>query len=308
MAKNATTTTPKLPVPPSYADTQWVKFVGHSVVWKNFFKHKTLKMAKCMECGKEISIGSGSTTGLAKHWSARHPLANDPVEEPAAPAAVVSIGIGSSSSVPKKRQFSMDNFTVVKDAYTRNELIARLAAQDNVSFYRLAHSDRFKYLFKGRNLDLPNSHTTVRNIVVLTEGKRVKDIIKAEISNLKSENQKFSLTMDEWTSGKNRRYMNINLHCKDDQVIVCICLACLSLYCQRKKTRQAHTQTLISLIGRLILYKLCYTKHDTNHHITHGFHPFKKTNSGVQPRFGPNDWIVSRRALLPTRVGPSFDI
>jgi len=32
---------------------------------------------------------------------------------------------------------------------------------------------------------------------------------------LQEQNQKFSLTFDEWTSRKNRRYLNINVHYKE---------------------------------------------------------------------------------------------
>ena len=37
----------------------------------------------------------------------------------------------------------------------------------------------------------------------------------SEISQRIQRNETFSLTFDEWTSNKNRRYMNVNLHAHD---------------------------------------------------------------------------------------------
>jgi len=48
--------------------------------------------------------------------------------------------------------------------------------------------------------------------MVLEYSKIIKQSTVAEISRLKSEGKRFSITFDEWTSIRNRRYININVH------------------------------------------------------------------------------------------------
>ncbi|KAG0442441.1 putative AC transposase [Dictyocoela muelleri] len=67
---------------------------------------------------------------------------------------------------------------------------------------RLLGNNGFKNILKSPN--------TVRQIV-LNYGEKIKILIKTEFSNLT--NRPFSVTLDEWTSIRNRRYMNVNIHC-----------------------------------------------------------------------------------------------
>jgi hypothetical protein len=184
--------------------TLWVKSKGSSAAWKNFLRHVTEPLAKCITCGKELSLSGGSTGGLIKHYNAMHSAkTNNP------PPAKISKLQDSSEPLANSIQTSMTAF--VKTMYNREELIARLAAQDRISFNMLATSNRFRYLFQGRTFKLPQSHSTVRRIV-MEEGVRVKEELKAEIALIKANDRKFSITLDEWTSTRNRRYMNVNVH------------------------------------------------------------------------------------------------
>lgn len=45
----------------------------------------------------------------------------------------------------------------------------------------------------------------------------MKTEIVTEISEFRRQNYKFSLTCDEWTSNRSRRYLNINLHAHIDE-------------------------------------------------------------------------------------------
>ena len=47
--------------------------------------------------------------------------------------------------------------------------------------------------------------------MVMEQGRRVRSTVIGEIAR-RSQGQRFTLTFDEWTSGQNRRYMNINVH------------------------------------------------------------------------------------------------
>jgi len=59
--------------------------------------------------------------------------------------------------------------------------------------------------------NLPNSVNHVKQLV-MNEGERVRSVMTAEIASLKKKGQRFSATFDEWTSTRNRRYMNVNIH------------------------------------------------------------------------------------------------
>ena len=50
--------------------------------------------------------------------------------------------------------------------------------------------------------------------MVMDEGERVCSFMMAEITTLKKQRHRFSVTFDEWTSTKNWKYMNIKVHAK----------------------------------------------------------------------------------------------
>ena len=45
--------------------------------------------------------------------------------------------------------------------------------------------------------------------LVMNYAYEIRDVQKQEIAKLKQDGQKFSVTLDEWTSTRNRRYVNI---------------------------------------------------------------------------------------------------
>ncbi|CAH0730301.1 unnamed protein product, partial [Brenthis ino] len=58
---------------------------------------------------------------------------------------------------------------------------------------------------------LPTTADTVRNIILKDFDKRKLEIIN-EIKIILSDEKKFSISFDEWTSNKNRRYIGLTLH------------------------------------------------------------------------------------------------
>ena len=47
---------------------------------------------------------------------------------------------------------------------------------------------------------------------MLKYGQQLRQEITINLSIIKSKGQYFSLTLDEWTSLQNKRYLNINIH------------------------------------------------------------------------------------------------
>ena len=48
-------------------------------------------------------------------------------------------------------------------------------------------------------------------------GVKIRSEIRGNISEQIKQGSRFSLTFDEWTSLKNRRYMNINVHMAENK-------------------------------------------------------------------------------------------
>lgn len=87
-----------------------------------------------------------------------------------------------------------------------------MAACDGIPFSTLANSPSFQKLFHLSGFTgIPKSGNGIRNAIMNYYNSRrdeVVEIIKEHITNGK----KISITLDEWTSTANRRYMNINIH------------------------------------------------------------------------------------------------
>ncbi|CAG4946414.1 unnamed protein product [Parnassius apollo] len=66
--------------------------------------------------------------------------------------------------------------------------------------------------FKSGYEALPKSPNTIKKIVI-KKSDQLKQELRKELSVLKAKGQKFSVSLDEWTSASNRRYVNINIHC-----------------------------------------------------------------------------------------------
>ena len=94
------------------------------------------------------------------------------------------------------------------------ELVGKLTALDGLTFNQIATSERLRRAFKADGYDLPRSHKGVRDLVM----KQREDIVKTiqgKLNAIKLKDGRFSITFDEATSMRNRRYMNINVHFQD---------------------------------------------------------------------------------------------
>jgi hypothetical protein len=64
---------------------------------------------------------------------------------------------------------------------------------------------------KAQGLKPPETARGIRNIVVAF-GNSLKDELRNSIAKKVEAGERFSLSLDEWTSKRNRRYMALNLH------------------------------------------------------------------------------------------------
>ena len=169
-------------------------------VWKYGKYDKVKERAKCNICEKEFVAKARSTTALIRHLKFVHKIE-------------VNASIDTDSTTPKKRKMeSMDMFvTGKKKKASLNEVIARLCAHDLLSYKVISASITLRQAFKSDGYQLPQSHSTVR-ISMLNYYEEIKAKIKLEIASKIQDGHRFSASADEYTSSKNRRYLNINLH------------------------------------------------------------------------------------------------
>lgn len=180
-------------------------------VWKYFLRSSDALSAKCTLCvNKVIKCGGGSTSGLRTHIRTQHAECLADIEKSAVP---VEPGQGPSSqdasASKRRRPTSLDNYVLQKGSLQRT--LARLTAKDELSFKTIAESTDIQMLLRSKFDNVPSSRATIVSMV--SEYKDlVCDKIKVELSLRKEKQAKFCLTFDEWTSIRNKRYMNICLH------------------------------------------------------------------------------------------------
>lgn len=180
-----------------------------SFVWDYFVKEGT-KSARCIvdQCGKVLAAGSGASN-LSKHLRIFH-------------AVVDKDGNEAGSSESTAQDVSVDKPTSSKRQRTINdcfkftsfeETIARLVAQDGLTFKQITEST---YIRQALARDFP-SKTIPKNQSGMAEivekfYKDSKQQTIEKLGKLKQQGLRFSATLDEWTSLKNTRYININIH------------------------------------------------------------------------------------------------
>ena len=169
-----------------------------SNVW-NLFHRKNKDEAECISCSKVIKCAGGSTSSLSYHLKAVH-------------------GEGRSDSrgddSETKRQKTLHSF-IKKRSIEKD--VAKLASVDGFSFKRIANSSFIQESFTKYNYDKPppKNDVSVRNMI-LNYAAEKKDELCSYFKNQVKLGERFSLTLDEYTSLQNRRYININVHGKKE--------------------------------------------------------------------------------------------
>ncbi|CAH2107368.1 unnamed protein product [Euphydryas editha] len=114
--------------------------------------------------------------------------------------------------IPQKKKKISDYFPSDFNV-TKELIISRMAAKVGLPFKFFRTSGDMKSLFaaKGNNYKLPSSPNTIKQIV-MNYGTTLKMKVKEDLLKLKNEGYWFSVSLDEWTFGMNRRFLNVNVH------------------------------------------------------------------------------------------------
>lgn len=200
-------------------------------LWHYFSKSDNGNSAKCSLCSNTLKISKGSFKGLKVHLATKHyiKITSDSSQSKRPYSVLVSKAVASTSKqdennadaieiiceeqMPEKKTKLIDNF--FKKERNMEAMVSRMVCKDGYTFSSFCTSSDMRYLFSKCGYPLPNSPNTIRSIVSNFANTVKADMI-IEFEYLKKQGQKFALTFDEWTSQKNHRYLNLNVHNKEN--------------------------------------------------------------------------------------------
>ena len=162
-----------------------------SEVWNHFLYCKADKTAKCNIYHTTIVPGGSSTRSLIYHLKAKH-----------------GIFCKRPSYEESDQQSKVSR---LEPQILMEESIGRLVAIDGLTFNQICNSSFIAKGFRQDGYCLLKSPNTIRELF-FKEYRKSLETLKAKILQLKSDGSRFSVSFDESTSVRNRRYLNVNLH------------------------------------------------------------------------------------------------
>ena len=117
----------------------------------------------------------------------------------------------SVEETPAKKAKIQNYFGPKEPPYAITELLAKMTSVDGISFGAICKSESLQYIFKKAGYALPKTNSGVKD-KVMEHFKSIKMKIMSEISEAKNAGIRLSVTCDESTSVRNRRFMNLNAH------------------------------------------------------------------------------------------------
>jgi BED zinc finger len=170
--------------------------------------------ARCRKCNKVLAL-SGGNKGVVSHLTNVHGF-KDPKKQ------IENSNQQSSSSlspVAKKQKTVSDYFQFT----SLEETLARLAAESGLTIRQICKTT---YIRKTLQKDFPKQNIPKNQSgimkLIMKFYKEAKENTILKISWLKQQGKKFSSTLDEWTSLKSSRYLNVNIHYEDEGIAAAI--------------------------------------------------------------------------------------
>ena len=97
-------------------------------------------------------------------------------------------------------------------------VVSQLVAVDSFSIHSTGKSKFIRESLSAKGFRLPSSDSSIINLNHI-KNDDIRKELKAEIETKVEANTRFSVTVDEYTSVRCRRYMNINpSHCQNDVI------------------------------------------------------------------------------------------
>lgn len=184
-------------------------------VWHHFLRTTDGQKAKCKHCHNILKI-SGSTSTLHTHLHKKHSInvkCNEGVSTNARQEDT-PIASTSKSCDPPAKKLKMTDYYESKDSLT--SVISRMVVLDGLPLKVFCTSaDLRKLMQKNFKENVPKSPNSIKKMIMDMCHKE-KSTLNVEIKVMKSKNTKWSITLDEWTSMKSHRYLNLNIHFQND--------------------------------------------------------------------------------------------
>lgn len=188
-------------------------------VWSRFLVASDKQTAKCKLCSKIIMTKGGSTKGLHKHTAMHTNKTNKDKNVKDTKRHEIEIisdeddhEDGPSTSCKQRK---INEFFMADNADNDNSLeavIARMAAVDGFPFRVFITSIDLRKGLEARGfVNLPLSPSTIKTKVI-SYCKKVFESFGQNFEKSRQNGRCFSITFDEWTSNRNKRYININVH------------------------------------------------------------------------------------------------
>ena len=198
--------------------SSYVEYKNGEGLWKYYLREAKGQSGKCKECLPKVTIiktAGGSTHGLHVHLQTQHKInllkrkvdddtdiTDSTVQAGSQPTMSSSVGIGTMMKYMTGGK---------KEEQTMAATIARMTACDGLSFCVFATSSDLHRALLALGHQVPKSENSVKKLV-MEHGKTIKASVVSELAQRKIHGERFSVTLDEWMSTRNRRYMNINVH------------------------------------------------------------------------------------------------
>lgn len=181
--------------------------------WEYFLRERLGQCAQCKLCKTVIKTIGGSTKGLHVHLETKHSINVRKRASSALPAGESDDSTEKEKANIAKRVNTLDNYRVLKrDDMSFPATISRMAACDGFPFLTFVNSKDLRRSLAALGFgEIPKSANGIRKIVV-SHGNQIRTQTITELESLKNDGARFSVSFDEWTSTRNRRYMNVNVH------------------------------------------------------------------------------------------------
>ena len=150
-------------------------------------------------CRKVLKCERGSTKGLHSHLRSVHQI--EVLKRPNNEDSEMESCRRPISTVVRKLDYYMSDTSL-------QAVLARMTACDGLSFNIFTISSDLRKYLTALGHELPKSVVGIRDQVI-KYGKQLRDEVTRNLWNAKSKGEYFSLTLDEWTSMQNKRYLNI---------------------------------------------------------------------------------------------------
>ena len=176
-------------------------------LWFYFKKVSEKDIAVCTQCTKKIKTAGGSTSGLHSHLKSQHKINLLKRDQEKI--------VESFNVIDSEPKITCYFKKTIDDSFPA--LLARMTALDGIPFIKFCKSQDLRMLLIAKGFkEIPKSSKTIKKHVMEYADKVKQEIVK-QISQQQVDNKAFSVTLDEWTSIKNCRYMNINVHICDNR-------------------------------------------------------------------------------------------